>query len=166
MKWTVLAVLGLAACGSGTDYAAPYVANWTASATIEIQGSSLELQVLVPIKETGNNLIELQGFCSDNDMYADGPIADVTASGYTVRSDSCSFPSTTCGLGNIGFAWSSGSGGLSNDQLTGSVSGTLSCGTQSLTYSVSFTSTAKGAYGSLTTHGGKGLAEAIRLIPQ
>ena len=83
MKWAALAVLCLAACGSGNgngmDYAAAYVANWTASGTIEVQGNSRGGQVLVPIQETGTNVIELQGFCSDTDAYAGGPVADGTA---------------------------------------------------------------------------------------
>lgn len=132
MKWAALAVLCLAACGSGNgngmDYAAAYVANWTASGTIEVQGNSRGGQVLVPIQETGTNVIELQGFCSDTDAYAGGPVADVTANGYTVRPDSCSFSSTSCTAGELGFAWTRGSGAL-NNQLTGSISGTLSCGT-------------------------------------
>jgi hypothetical protein len=175
MKWTVLLVLSLAACGSGsgntnngnssgTDYAAAYVGDWTASGTLAAAGNSQDVQLLLPIQETGSNVIELQGFCSDSDAYASGPLADVTATGFTLRADSCTFASASCSAGNFGFSWSSGSGTLSNNQLAGSVSGTLSCGGQSIDFSLNFNSTMKGAYGSgATAHGHKGL-DAVRAL--
>jgi hypothetical protein len=161
MRWTALAVLGLSACGSGTDYAAAYIANWTASGSLVSRGGTVAIEVLVPIKETGSNVIELQGFCSDTDMYADGPVADVTASGYTLRPSSCSFASVSCSANQLGFGWASGNGTLNADQLTGSVSGALTCGTLTVPYSLSFTSTAKGTYGLLRAQGGVGLSEAL-----
>ena len=77
MKWTVLLVLGahrMWKCnGDGTDFAAAYVANWTATGTFVVDGNSQSLEVLVPIQETSTNVIEVQGFCSDTDTYAAGP---------------------------------------------------------------------------------------------
>ena len=163
--WVVVAVLGLSACGSTTDDAPAYVANWTTQATINAGGSSETGGILLPIQRTDTNVIELQGFCSDTDIYASGPVADVTTNGFTIRPGSCSFSSTACSTGNFSFAWTSGSGTLSNGQLTGSFSGTVSCSTVSVTYTITFTSTSKVAYGSSeTAHGSHGLAEALRLL--
>lgn len=170
MKWTVLLVLGVTACGSGngdgTDYAAAYVANWTATGTFVVDGNSQSLEVLVPIQETSKNVIEVQGFCSDTDTYAAGPAADVTANGFTLRSSSCTFSSVSCPAGTLTFAWTSGSGTLVNDTLNGTITGSLSCGQQSANYSVSYTSTSKGSYGGVRVHGGQGLLQSLRAASQ
>jgi hypothetical protein len=170
MRWTVLLVLGLTACGggsgNGTDYAAAYVANWTATGTFIVGGNSQSLEVLVPIHETSANIIEVQGFCSDTDTYSAGPMADVTAKGFTLRSGSCTFSSLSCPAGTLSFAWTSGSGTLVDDTLSGTIAGNLSCGPQSSNYSVSFTSTAKGSYGGPAVHGGPGLLQALRAASQ
>ncbi len=166
MKWTALLGLGLTACGGGTDFAAAYVANWTATGTFVVDGNSQSLEVLVPIQETSTNVIEVQGFCSDTDTYAAGPLADVTEKGFTLRSGSCSFSSLSCPAGTLTFAWTSGSGMLVDSTLNGAISGTLSCGPQSSNYSVSFTSTTKGSYGGPAVHAGPGLVQALRAASQ
>src|SRR5450755_294078 len=179
MKWMGLAVLGLAACGTttgsdggtptgdggaGTDYAPPYVANWAITGDLNADGTDTPQQFTLPIQELSSNVIELQSFCSETDMYSTGPVADVTASGFTVRADSCSYSSMNCSQGDLEFAWTSGSGSQSNYVLTGNVSGTISCAGLSTDYTFTFTSTSKGTYGSVTAHSGIGLARTLELL--
>jgi len=162
MQKYTLAVLFLAACGTTTnttsdagntndggttDYAAPYEGNWSGSVTVTANGQMETTNGVLAIQETAINVIQIQGFCSDTDVYAAGPVADVTASGFTVRADSCTFSSTSCNAGDLTFAWSDGSGSLSNGQVGGSVDGTLTCGTDAIAYSLTFTATGKQAYG-------------------
>jgi len=177
MKWNVLAVLCLAACntttgtdggtpssdGGTTDYAPPYVANWAVSDDVNADGADMTEDITIPIQRQSTNVIQLQGFCSDTDLYSTGPVADVTATGYTVRADSCSFADSSCTAGNLEFEWAAGSGSLSNNVLTGTLSGTVTCGEESVDYTMTFTSTSMSTYGSSTAHGGTGLARAIRL---
>jgi hypothetical protein len=152
----------LAACGSSngnsdggtnagtTDYAPLYVGAWTGSAVITADGSSITSQAKVPIQEVSTNVIQLHGFCSDTDAYSSGPEADVTSSGFTLRSDSCSWNSVNCTAGNLTFSWSDGSGTLTNGLVTFAVNGTLMCGTLSVSYNLNFSASQKGSYGSLT----------------
>lgn len=165
MRRAMLATLCLAACGgspsASTDYAAQYVAAWTAQISIQAQGSSSADQILLPIQEREANVIELQGFCSETNPYSEGLVADVTANGYTVRPDACSIASATCPSGGVGFAWARGDGTLDNGQLTGEMSGTLSCGSVSVNFTASFTSSQRGAYGGFTAQGGSSLGRAF-----
>lgn len=181
MKWMGLAVFCLAACntttgsdggtplsdgGTGTDYAPPYVANWAMSGDLNADGTDIPQTFTMPVQELSPNVIELQQFCSDTDIYSDGPVADVTATGFTVRSGSCSYQSVQCSGGDIELSWASGSGSISNDVLTGTFSGEESCAGLSTEYTLSFTSTSKGAYGSVRVHGGTGLAQALHSLKQ
>lgn len=179
MKWLGLAALCLAACGTttssdagtptgdggtGTDYAPPYVANWAITGDLNADGQDVPQEFTIPIQELSTNVIELQGFCSDSDMYSTGPVADVTSTGFTVRSDSCSYTSANCSDGELEFAWTSGSGSQSNNVLTGNFSGTLTCAGLSTDYTFTFTSTSKGTYGSLRAQGGTELARALGFL--
>jgi hypothetical protein len=178
MRWTVLAVLCLAACntttgtdggtpssdGGTTDYAPPYVANWMVTGDLTADGQDVPQQFTMPVQEVSPNVIELQQFCSDNDIYSDGPVADVTATGFTIRSGSCSYSSVNCSDGDLEVSWASGSGSLSNDVLSATCSGEESCAGLSTAYTVTLTSTSKGTYGSVTAHRGTGLAEGLRML--
>ena len=167
----MLATLVLSACGGsnssndggtgGMDYAPPYVGAWTGMATATANGNSITNTVEVPIEETGTNVIELQGFCADTDAYATGPMADVTSSGFTFRSDSCHWASADCTAGNLTFVVTSGSGTLSNGQLSFTFDGSVSCGSQTVTISLTYSASQKGAYGS-STASGHGFGSAIR----
>jgi hypothetical protein len=164
-KWMAATLLVVAACGGSTDNAPAYVADWTTQTTVEAGGQSETAELVIPIQRNDTNVIELQGLCSDTDVYAAGPVADVTATGFTIRPGSCSFSSASCSAGSFGFAWTSGGGTLSNNQLAGSFSGRVSCGGASETYTITFTSTSKGAYGSsVRASGGHPLRPASALF--
>jgi hypothetical protein len=135
--------------GNGTDYAPLYVGAWSGSADITADGNEITADAVIPIEEVSTNVIELQGLCSDSDNYAAGPQADVSSTGFSIVSDACSFASENCNQGNITFAWSDGNGSLTNGQLSFNVDGTLSCGTLSVSYTLTFSSSQKGPYGSL-----------------
>jgi hypothetical protein len=163
LKPAILFFLGLLAsgCGAGMDFAPPYVANWAVMATLVAGGSSSIEQAALPVQRTDTNVIELQGFCADSDVYAEGPLADVTANGYAIRAGSCSYASAGCNMGNLGFQWASGGGTLSGASLTPAM-GSLSGGTQSISYTLSFTSTDQTPYGGVTAAGTVGRATALR----
>jgi hypothetical protein len=172
----LLAMAWLAACGGAsgsagdggtTDYAAAFVGAWTGSATITAGTQTVTQQAKVPIEEVSGNLIRLHGFCSDTDAYADGPLADVTSQGLSFRVGSCNWSSSACNSGNLVLQTSGGSGSLTNGALTVALSGTISCGSQSVDYSLNFASSQKGTYGSLTAGKdepalAKGLSRALQ----
>jgi hypothetical protein len=134
--------------GTGTDYAPPYVGAWTASVTITVNGSSTMGTDDLPIQESSTNVIAFQGVCSTSTYGGQAVTADTTASGFTVVATSCSYSDPSdCASGDIDLSVSSGSGTLSNGTLSGSISGTISCGLESASYTLSFTSSTKGAYG-------------------
>jgi hypothetical protein len=166
MKKAILLVVVLAACGgNGPDYGAAYVGLWSLSATVTVSGSSTTSTYALPVEETDTNVLVLHGFCSAIDPYGDGPVADVTSSGFTLRASSCSFSDPAdCSTGSVGFSVSHGQGSLSDGTLSGSLEGTLSCGASSLEFTLTFTSSEKGAYGSTWAGSPKGLASALRLL--
>jgi hypothetical protein len=159
MKRGILVGLALAAgcassstnngdAGPGMDYAPPYVGAWTAAVTITLDGQSVSGQADLPIQETSTNLIALEGLCSTSTYGGQAVTADTSASGFTVLATSCSYSDTTdCAAGDIGLSVTGGSGTLSNGTLSGSIEGSLSCGSVSAGYSLTFTSSTKGAYG-------------------
>jgi hypothetical protein len=177
MQKAIVVVLVLAGCGStssnngngdggsGTDYAPPYVGAWTSTVTVTANGSSQTETIDIPIEENSTNVIELQGFCSASDAYGSGPTADTSSSGFTVLASSCSFSDPSdCASGDIVLAVTDGSGTLNNGTLNGSIDGSLTCGSTSVSFTLAFNSSSKGNYG--TQRGGvrptKALATAFR----
>lgn len=167
MKKPLLLLVVLAACGGqGPDYGAAYVGVWNLSATVTVSGTSTTSTYSLPVEETDTNVLVLHGFCSAIDPYGAGPVADVTASGFTLRASSCSFSDPSdCIAGSVGFSVSHGQGGLTGGTLSGSLEGTLSCGASTLPFTLTFTSSQKGAYGSSSAERSQAsLARALRLL--
>jgi hypothetical protein len=150
--------------GNGTDYAPPYVGAWTGTADIVADGQEFTATSDVPIEELGTNLIELHGFCSDTDAYSSGPQANVSSTGFNLIAGSCSYSSTNCDQGNITFAWSDGTGTLTAGTLSFNIDGSLACGTLTVGYTLTFSSSSKGPYGSVLapSHPAAALASPFR----
>ena len=62
----------------------------------------------------------------------------------------CSYSSTNCTQGDIGYAWTDGTGTLSSGTLSATVDGTVTCGTLSVGFTLTFSSSQKGTYGRST----------------
>jgi len=141
------------------DYAASYVSAWTGPATFVVNSTSSTSTIKVPISEVSSNVIKLHGFCSPSDAYSDGPDADVTSSGFTVRGGgSCTASTTSCSTFTFGV--SGGTGSLSNGVVTLNIYGTVTCNGTSMSYTASFTSQQQATYGSLVASGGGNEAAA------
>ena len=160
----VVPVLGLfgalVACGGssdngGGDLAAKYAGLWTGTLTSTVGGSSTTRNgAKLAIEEVRPDQVKLRGYCSTTDVYGEGPLATVSASGLTLMPLVCSFASSTCPTVTVDIR--SGNGSLTgplnatlNVALTAQVTDCAGTGTDLLTY----TSSSKAAYGSAAVGG-------------
>jgi hypothetical protein len=147
------------ACGGSSDnsgdLAAKYAGLWTGTLTSTVGSSSTTRNgAKLAVEEIRPDQVKLRGYCSTTDVYGEGPVATVSASGLTVTPLVCSFASSTCPTVTVDIKSGNGSlaGPLSatlNVALTAVVTDCAGTGTDLLTY----TASSKAPYGSAAMGG-------------